>query len=54
MKSSTFVQSVEAFRSERGVVTFVRVQLATGHKFTVQPGEAPKVGDHWEVDACPA
>jgi hypothetical protein len=54
VKSSTYVRAVEAFQSQSGRVTFVRVELASGHKFTCQPEEAPKVGEHWEVTAEPS
>jgi hypothetical protein len=49
VKTTTYVKSVEAFLSTTSRVTFVRVELATGHTYTCQPHEAPRVGDALEV-----
>lgn len=54
MKSSTYVLSTEAYRNQYGRVTLVRVELASGHKLTVLPEDAPKAGDPWEIEARPA
>lgn len=51
--TTTYVKSIDAFKSDTGRVTFVNVELATGHKWTCQPQDAPKVGDHFVVTTTP-
>lgn len=49
VKSSTYVKAAEAFRSDTGRVTFVKVELGTGHSYLAKPEDAPVVGDQAEV-----
>lgn len=47
--TTTYVKAVEAFRSDTGRVTFVKVELGTGHTMTMRPEDAPRVGDQAEA-----